>query len=88
MINLYSTYTLNPWLRNLNTDLTLKNCLCGSVKLTKNADPDKYKDSDPGKGFNSRSEFLFRNRCMGKNFIISGADIRSPVHVIKKMKMC
>ena len=29
-------------LRNSNTDFTLNNCLFGSVKLTKNADPDKY----------------------------------------------
>ena len=87
VINLYSTYTLNPWLRNLNTDLMLKNCLFGSVKLTKNADPDKYKYSDPGKWFNSRLEFLFRKRSMGKNVIIFRADIRSSVHVYKKMKM-
>ena len=29
--------------RNLNKDFTLNNCLFGYVKLTKNADPDKYK---------------------------------------------
>ena len=32
--------TLTPWLRNLNTDFILKNCLFGSVKLTNNADSD------------------------------------------------
>ena len=42
-INLYISYTLNPQLRNLNTEFTLGNCLFGSVKLTKNADLDKYK---------------------------------------------
>ena len=26
----------------LNTDFTLGNCMFGSVKVTKNADPDKY----------------------------------------------
>ena len=30
---------------NLNTYFRLNNCLFGSVKLTKNADPDKYKYS-------------------------------------------
>ena len=54
-INLYISYILNPWLRNLNTDFTLKNCLLGYVKLTKNADPDKYKYSGYGIGFDSRS---------------------------------
>ena len=42
VINLYISYKLNPQLRNLNADLTLNKCLFGSVKLTKNADLDKY----------------------------------------------
>ena len=58
-INLYISYTLTPCLRNLNTDFSLNNCLFGPVKLTKNADPDKYKYSSYGIGFDSRSEFLF-----------------------------
>ena len=41
VINLYISYTINPQLRNLNTDFTLGHCLFGSVKLTKNADLDK-----------------------------------------------
>ena len=43
VINLYISYTITPWLRNLNTDFTLNNCLCRSVMPTKNADADKYK---------------------------------------------
>ena len=31
--------------KKLNTDFTLNNCLFGSVKLTKNADPSKYQYS-------------------------------------------
>ena len=46
MINLYISCTLGSQLRNLNIDFTLSNCLFGSVKLTKNADLDKYKYSD------------------------------------------
>ena len=30
LVNLYVFYTLTPWLKNLNTDFTLNNCLCGS----------------------------------------------------------
>ena len=41
VINLFTSYTLSPWLRHLNTDFTLNNCLFGSVKLANNADPDK-----------------------------------------------
>ena len=43
MTNIYISYTLTQSLWNLNTDFTLKNCLLGSVKVTKNADLDKYK---------------------------------------------
>ena len=41
----YFSYILDRWLRNSNTDFTLKNCVVVSAKLTKNADPDKYKYS-------------------------------------------
>ena len=37
--------------KDLNTDLTLVNCLFGAVKLTKNVDPDKCKYSGYGIGF-------------------------------------
>ena len=61
VINLYISYKLNPQLRNLNTDLTLNNCLFGSVKLTKNIDLDldKYNYSGYRIGFDSRSEYFF-----------------------------
>ena len=59
VINRYISYILNPWLRNLNTDFSLKNCLFRSVKLTRNADLDKYKYSGYSIGFDSCSEFSF-----------------------------
>ena len=40
-------------IERLNTDLTLNNCIFGSVKLTKNADPNKYKYSGYDIGFHS-----------------------------------
>ena len=42
VINLYISYTLVSQLINFSTDFTIINCLFGSVKLTKNADLDKY----------------------------------------------
>ena len=87
VINLYIFYTLNPWLTNLNTDFTLKNCLFGSVKLNKNANPYKYKFSDYGLGFDSGSEFSFTDGSIGKNAIISGADMCSYVLLIIKRKI-
>ena len=64
-------------LRNLNTDLTLKNCLFGSVKLTKNADPDKYKYSGYDTGFDSRSGFYIQMQAWEKNVFIFRADTKS-----------
>ena len=55
-INLYVSYILNPRLRNLNTNFTLKNCLFRSAKLTKNVDPDKYRYIGYEIGFDSHSE--------------------------------
>ena len=66
VINIHLSYTLNPWLRNLNTDFTLNNSLLGSVKLTKNADLDECKYSSYGIGFDSRSEFSFTDGSMGE----------------------
>ena len=82
VINLYISYILSPWLRNLNTDFTLKNCLFGSV----NPDPKKYKYSGYGIGFNSRSEFLFAEGSMGKNVIIFEPDMGSSMHINNKKK--
>ena len=79
-------HTKSTWVRNLSKDFTLNNCLFGSVKLTKNADPDKYKYSGCSIGFDSRSEFLFKDGNMGKNVIISGADMSSSVHIDNKNK--
>ena len=86
VINLYISYTLGLKLRNLNTEFALGNCLFGSVKLTKNADLDKYKYTGYGIAFYSRSEFLFTDRSYGKNVIVFGADMSSSVHVDNKRK--
>ena len=66
VINIYISYMLNSWLRNLNTDFTLNNCLFWSVKLNKNADLDKYKYSGFSIGFDSHLEFSFADGSMGK----------------------
>ena len=43
VINLFFiVYKLNRWSQDLNADFTLKVCLFVTVKLTKNADRDKY----------------------------------------------
>ena len=67
IITLYISYIINPWLRNLKADFMLNNCLFGSAKLTKNADLDKCEYTGYSIGFDSRSEYLFTDRSMGKS---------------------
>ena len=72
--------------RNLNTDFSLNNCLFGSLKLTKNADLNKYKYSGYGIGFDARSKFSFTDGSMGKNLGIFAADMSSSVNISNKNK--
>ena len=37
VVNLYISYTLDKWSKDLPTDFMLGNCLFGAVKLTKNS---------------------------------------------------
>ena len=60
--------------------------LFGTVKLTKNAEPDKYKYSCYGMGFHSCSEFPLADGGMVKNVIIFGVDISLSVHINNKKK--
>ena len=57
VVNLYIVYELNIWSQNLNAEFTLKYCLFENVKITKNADPDKYSYTRYGIGFDSHSLF-------------------------------
>ena len=58
----------------------------GSVKLTKNADRDKYNYSGYGIRLDSRSEFALSDHSMGINVIIFGANMSSSVHIDNKGK--
>ena len=64
----------------------MENCLFGAVKLTKNADIDKYKYSGYGIGFDRRGAFSFPTGGFGCNVIIFGIDISSSVNVDNKKK--
>ena len=59
--------------KSMITQILQYNFLFRSVKLTKNADSDKYKYSGYGIGFDSRSEFYVTD------VIIFGADMNSSV---------
>ena len=86
VVNLFTAYELDTWSRDLNTDFTLKDCLFGAVKLTKNADVDKYKYSSYGVQFDSQSAFSLSNSSIRKNVLNFRADMSSSVHIDNKGK--
>ena len=64
----------------------MENYLFGAVKLTKNADIDKYKYSGYGIEFDSKGSFSDPSGGFGKNVIIFGADMSSSAHANNKTR--
>ena len=83
-VNIYVVCRLSPVINALG--FTLENCLFGAVKLTGNADTDKYKYSEYGIGFDSRGSFTHLSGGYGKNVINFGADLSSSKHVDNKTR--
>ena len=75
IVNIYIVYEITSDYSSINYP-TLENCLFGSVKLTKNADIDKYGYSGYGIGFDRNTSFSVGNE-IGKNVIIFGVDMSS-----------
>ena len=73
--NIYIVYEIASDYKDMNY-LTLENCLFGSVKLTKNADTNKYEYSGYNIGFDREVSFSFGND-FSKNVIIFGVDMSS-----------
>ena len=65
----------------------IKSCLFGSLKLTHNSDPEKYKYNGYRLIFDTRSEFSLPDSSMGQNVIIFEPDMSSPVHIKNKEKI-
>ena len=85
IVNIYIVYELGASTPNVN-DSILKNCLFGSVTLTKNTDIDKYGYSGYGIGFDRKSSFLFQGGGFGQNVLIFGADLSSSAHIDNRKK--
>ena len=85
-INFVIGYKLDTWLKDLNFNFTLNDCLSGGAKLAKNADPDKCVYSGSGIGFDSRPKFSLSDGSVGKNVIIFGVEKTSAVHIDNKNK--
>ena len=68
IVNIYIVYEITSDYKDINYP-TLENCLFWSVKLTKNADIDKYGYSGCGIGFDRETSFSIGNE-IGKNVVI------------------
>ena len=79
IVNTYIVYDSN------NNYPTLENSLFGAVKLTKNADIDKYKYFGHGIGFDRCGTFSVPSGGFGQNVIIFGVDVSSSVRVDNKI---
>ena len=62
---------------NISDYPTLENCLFEDVKLTTNADVDKYVYSGYGIGFDRHGSFSFLDTGLSRNVIIFGVDMIS-----------
>ena len=70
IVNIYIVYKLDTVIND--SGVTLENCFIGAVKLTKNADIDKFKYSGYDIGFDSKGSFSHPSGGYGKNVIIFG----------------
>ena len=82
--NYYIVYRLNP--RTNSSNIVLENCLFGKIKITKNADTDKYKYQVHSIGFDLSGIFSHPNGGDGKNVIVFGVDMTNSKHANNKTK--
>ena len=85
VVNVYIVYELSASSSHFD-DPTPKNCLFGTVTLTKNADIDKYGYSGYGIGFDRKSHFSFTGGGYGQNVLIFGVDMSFSAHTDNKKK--
>ena len=85
VVNISIVYELGTSSSHVN-DPTLKNCLFGTITLTKNADIDKYGYSGCGIGFDRTGSFSFPGGRYGQNMLIFGVDMTFSVHIDNNKK--
>ena len=84
IVNIYIVYEIASDYKDINYP-TLENWWFGSVKLTKNADIDKYRYSGYGIRFDRETSFSFGNET-GKNVIIFRVDMSSSSKIDNRKK--
>ena len=84
IVNIYIVCEITRDYKDINYP-TLENCSCGSVKIAKNDDIDKYGYSGYAIGFDRETSFSFGND-FGKNVIIFGVDMSSSTKIDNRKK--
>ena len=84
IVNIYIVYEITSDYKDINYP-TLENCLFESLKLTKNADIEKYGYSRYDIGFDRETSFSIGNE-IGKNVIIFGVDMSSSSKIDNRKK--
>ena len=80
ILNLYIAQELNTWPHNPTNNFTLKNCLFGTVKFTRNANTSKFTYNCRGIAFDGKGYWSFENDP-ARNVIIFGDDKSSSFHL-------
>ena len=86
VVILYIVFELNILLQDFHAEYTVKDCFFGTVKLTKNVNPNKFSYSWYGIGFDSSSFFSIPNLDHGENVLNFGVDMSLSVHANNKIK--
>ena len=84
-MNVYIVYETSKT-NNISDYPTLENCLFGAVKLTKNADINKYGYYGYGIEFGRHGSFSFSGTGFGRNVIIFGVDMSSSTKTDNRKK--
>ena len=71
---------------NISDYPTLENCLFGAVRLTKNADIDKYGHSGYEIGVDRHESFALPGTGLGRNVIIFRVDMSSSTKINNRKK--
>ena len=81
MISFSITFDITSWPFYIDSGFTLRNFVFRTVKLNKNADPDKYCCCGYDISFDVRGTFSLLNGGFGKNVVILSAHVGSSVYV-------
>ena len=76
ILKLYIVYQLNTWPRYPTSNFTLKNCLFGSVRLTRNVDKSRLTYNGQGIAFDGNGLWSFDN-VTARKAVIFGVDVSS-----------